>query len=373
MKKILVLYATYGSGHKTVANYIYNYLNNKDYELYIIDLLEYASFTGKTSNFLFDLNIKYRSNHLYSFLYKIFDNKITTIPYKIVFKKMFKLNFLKNKIKEISPDLIISTHFFGTTIKTLLNDKETKLISIITDYTSHELWERDEENTDLFVVANKIIKNSLVEKGINKNKIYDYGIPVSTHFKHIQNNQELKKKFKINNNLKTILFFAGGSLGSNYSYNYLKKLLSKRFECNIIFICGKNTKLKKKCDLHIKNNNYKNVYIYGFTNLVSDLMNISDIVITKPGGISITECLNTKVPMILIPGNGGQENYNLQYVCKNGYGVYSKNYKSLIKNVNKFLLSEKLLRKYNNNLKKYNNNNSLIKLEKLVNNLLKDK
>lgn len=372
MKKILVLYATYGSGHKSVANYLYNYLNKKDYELYIIDILEYVSFIGKISILLFNLNIKYRSNHLYSFLYKVFDNKFTTISYKIVFKLMFKLSSLKNRIKAISPDLIISTHFFGTTIKSILKDK-TKLISIITDYSSHELWERDEKNTNLFIVANKIIKKSLINKGINKNKIYDYGIPVSTYFKHIQNNQELKKKHKIDNNLKTILFFAGGSLGSNYSYNYFKKLVSKEFECNIIFICGKNIKLKKKCDLYIKNNSYKNVQVHGFTNSVSNFMNISDIVITKPGGISITECLNAKVPMILIPGNGGQENYNSKYVCKNGYGVYSKNYKSLIKNVNKLLNNENLLKKYKNNLKKYSNNNSLIKLEKLVNNLLKEK
>ena len=56
-KKILIFYASYGSGHKTVANYIYNSLKEKDYDVSVIDLLDYSNFVGKVSTFLFNLNI----------------------------------------------------------------------------------------------------------------------------------------------------------------------------------------------------------------------------------------------------------------------------------------------------------------------------
>ena len=376
MKKILIFYASYGSGHKTVANYIYNSLKEKDYDVSVIDLLDYSNFVGKVSTFLFNLNIKYKSSLIYSGLYKLFDNKVTTKPYKSVFKKIINTSLLENRIIEFEPNLIISTHFFGTTIKSILDEKgliNSKLISIITDYTSHELWEKDDKDNDYYVVANKMIKNSLVSKGVDKNKIFDYGIPVSNIFKHIDDNRLLKKKFKVNNTLKTILFFGGGSLGSNYTYHYLRRLLECNYECNIIFVCGKNIKLKKKCDEYLKNNYKENVQIYGFTNEVNSLISIADFVITKPGGISVTECLNIGVPLLLIPGNGGQEVYNAKYVIKNGFGTYARNSKSLCKNVNKLLESDRYLEKYKKNIMRYGHNNSLDKLEKLVDKTLRDR
>ena len=372
-KKILIIYATYGSGHKTVANYLYESLKS-EYNVKIMDILDYDNILGKISKNLFELNFKHKGNLIFNTLYKFFNHKVTTLPYKPITKSILKNKKLKEEIVNFNPDIILCTHFFGITMSSQYKDKKlinSKLISIITDYVSHELWEKDINNIDALIVSNNLVKDSLIKKGINKDKIYPYGIPLSFEFSNVLNKDLIKNKYKVNNGKKTILFFAGGSIGSDFSYSYFKRLVKNEFDANIIFVCGKNEKLKIKCENFIELNSYKNVKVLGFSNEVNNLLNISDFVITKPGGISITECLEMRKPMILIPGNGGQEIYNALFVKLSGYGTIAKSPDKLVKEVNLLLSNETLLNKLKSKLKKHEKNNSIKKITKLINTLLK--
>jgi len=120
----------------------------------------------------------------------------------------------------------------------------------------------------------------------------------------------------------------------------------------------------------VKKSEYQNVKVLGFSTEVNNLLAISDVVITKPGGISITECLESKKPMILIPGNGGQEIYNARFVCKNGYGLNSKTPRQFIKNINKLVKRKTLIYSMNKKLEKYNDNKSVEKIYKLSTKLI---
>lgn len=373
-KKILIIYASYGSGHKTVANYLYDYfLSTNKYDIRIIDILDYENIIGKISKKIFEQNFKHKSSFIFTSIYNIFNFKSTTILYKEIAESIVNNKKLKQDIVNFNPDLVITSHFFGITNCTIYKKQKIinpKMISIITDYASHEFWEKDIDYIDSLIVANKIIKKNLIDKGIPKNKIYDYGIPISNKFNKVSNKEKIKKKYRINNNLKTIVFFAGGSIGTNFSYSYLKKLLEQNYECNVIFVCSHNNELRNKCTKLIIKNKYKNVRITGFINRVNDLLSISDIVITKPGGLSVTECLEMKKPMALIPGNGGPEIYNAKYVCFNGYGTYCKTPKMLSYKIGKILKNEKILKDYNKRLNKIVKNNSLNKIYKLSTKLI---
>ena len=375
-KKILFTYASFGAGHKTVANYLYEYFEKqKEYEVKIIDIMDYENLIGLISKKAFEQNFKHSSNStIFSLIYEIFDFKATTIAYKTITKSILKNKKLRDDIVSFDPDLLISTHFFGNIVLGILNKKKltnTKIISIITDYKSHEMWLKDEKNIDAFIVCNDIVKKELINKGIDNDKIYPYGLPISTSFKETISKETIRNKYSINNNKKTILFFAGGSIGASFSYKYLKKLLEKRFDINIIYVCGKNEKLKAKAEKLINNNDYKNVCILGYSNEVNNLLNISDIVITKPGAISITECLEMKKPMLLIPGNGGQENYNARFEFKNGYGINCKSPKKLVKNVNKILKRKSIYIKMKWKLNKNSLNKSVEQIYKLSKKILK--
>ena len=229
-KKVLITYATYGSGHKTVANYIYEYfVKHNEYEVKIIDLMDYENIIGHISKKAFEQNFKHKINSfIFSIIYEFFDFKATTIPYKSATKSIFKNQRLKEDIIKYNPDLLISTHFFGNIVMGMLNKKKqthAKIISVLTDYISHEMWLKDEKSVNAFIVSNDIVKNELIDKNINRNKIYSYGIPISDNFHNLEDPNKIKTKYNVNNNKKNFLFFAGGSIGSSFNIKYLKKLL----------------------------------------------------------------------------------------------------------------------------------------------------
>ena len=374
-KKVLIVYATYGSGHKTLANYIYEYLDkHSDYELKILDLMDYENIIGYISKKAFEQNFKHKTSSLiFSLIYEFMDSKATTMPYKQITKSVFKNKRLKEDIIKFQPDLLVSTHFFGNIIGGILNKKRlinAKIISVISDYVSHEMWLKGEKTIDAFVVSNDIVKRQLSLEGINPKKVYAYGLPLSERFKNLDGITDIKIKYHVNNRKRTFLFFAGGSIGSSFSYDYLKKVLSKQFDINIIFVCGKNEKLNKKVKKLVSKNDYQNVKVLGFSNEVNNLLNIADVVITKPGGLSITECLEMKKPMLLISGNGGQEIYNAKFVCKNGYGIYCRTPRKLARVISNLLFKKNVLNNMKNKLNKYDDNNSVEKIYKLSEKLL---
>ena len=90
--RVLITYATYGSGHKTVANYIYDYIQkHSNYEIKIIDLMDYENIIGLISKKAFEQNFKHRtSSAIFSIIYELFDFKTMTLLYKSVTKSVFK-------------------------------------------------------------------------------------------------------------------------------------------------------------------------------------------------------------------------------------------------------------------------------------------
>lgn len=370
-KKLLITYASFGSGHKTVAEYVYDYFKNNsdEYEIKLIDVMDYGNLIGKINIWFFNLNFKFQNEIASTVGYEISDSKIVTAPYKEITKVLFKSD-LKKDILDFKPDILISSHFFGGIVMGMLNKKynmNTKIITIITDYASHCMWLRNHKREHAFIVSNEIVKNELIKYGIDPNKIYPYGIPLSSEFKKIdKDKKKIKFKYNIKNNYPIFLFFGGGSMGATYTYNYLKQILKLNLKINIIFVSGKNIKLQNKCNKYIKEEKIKNVTVLGFTKDISNLLNIASCVITKPGGLSVTEALEMKTPMILIPGNGGQENYNAKFITKNHFGIRTYTPKHLARQVKKLVDSPKLIFEMHKNLKHYDENNSVEKLFQLV-------
>ena len=370
MKKLLITYASYGSGHKSVAEYVEDYFkeHSRDFEIKVIDVMDYGSIFAKINQKMFNLNFKFNHSLSSTIGYEISDNKVITAPYKEITKAFLKSK-LKDEILEFNPDIMISTHFLGSILMGSINKKygtNTKIITILTDYASHSMWLKNHKREDAFIVSNDIVKEELIEYGIPEHKIYPYGIPLSSKFRHVDDPIKTKEKYKVNNGKLTCLFFGGGSLGSSFSYSYFKQLLKENLDINIIFVSGKNEKLQKKCLELVEENNLSNINILGFTKDVSNLLNIADFVVTKPGGLSITEALEMKTPMILIPGNGGQENYNARFIIKNKFGVRARNPYSFATKTKKLVNNPKIIKEMYKNLKNYEENKSIEKLFKLV-------
>ena len=334
MKKILVIYGTYGSGHKAIANYIKEYYQNQDPSLEIktMDIIDYSKRIGRvTKNVSEKLMLKLPK--IWSLLFRWADHKYTSRFTNKVSLKWFNQDEINDDIIKFKPDLVISTHFYGSCFASDLikkNKINSELITIITDYEAHNIWLDHYNKNEYIVVPSKEEKRCL-SKDIPKKCIKTFGIPIFPKEEQLDEQQDILKKLKLDTNKLTCVCFSGGGGGSTATMPYIKALLKANQDINYIFISGNNQKAFTKISKMVEKYHIKNAKVYGFVNNVPELLTASDFVITKPGGAQSTECLYFKKPMLFIKSSGGQENYNIKYFTKSGYARFFKSPKKLYK------------------------------------------
>lgn len=237
---------------------------------------------------------------------------------------------LKHLIKEKQPDIIISTHPFSSQMVSYLKRKgkvNCTLATIMTDFASHEQWLIGHEYTEFFFVSNDNMEKELCDFGIEKSKIHVTGIPMSDRFFEKFNRNEVCSSFNIDPEKKVILFFGGGEfgLGKETTIQVLQSLINNVPDYQIIAIAGKNEKLKEDFENLVAELQANNrVKILGFTDKVPELMSISSLVVTKPGGLTTTESLASHLPILIINPIPGQEEQNAEFLEKHNAGIWLK-------------------------------------------------
>ena len=370
-KKILVMYARYGSGHKSIAEYVSRYIeDNNNYEVMLFDMTDYANFVGRCGVRLFDFAYKYCKKG-YAIGYKITNYKFMSIGNVSFLKKSYDNKNLRQKISEFNPDIVISTHFYCSNIIGVYNDLgliNAKLITIITDYHTHEWWSRNHTQQTAFIVGNDIVKQELISRGVPAKKIYPFGIPLNNNkLEELDNRENILKRYNLLGNRKIYLFYGGGgTAGSMHYFEYFKTLAKLKINADIIFISGRSNELKKKCENYIKEKNINNIKILGFTTDGLNLMKISDMVITKPGGAIVTECLEMHRSMMLIPGIGGQEKHNAKFIARKKYGIKVNGLWSFKRNIKRLENNPEIIIKMNERLAKLEENKAVKKINDLI-------
>lgn len=374
MKKLLITYASYGSGHKSVALYIKDYFENKGYDVKTIDILNYSlPFLGAFSKIANEF-LMTKIPSLWSLLYFGFDNRLTGTLYQKLSLKLYDNKKLRKDICNFAPDMVIATHFYGSSLiakykrNNILN---TKLVTVVTDYKAHEVWLNEVKNTDAIVVCGPDEKRKLIKYGYKSSQVYTSGIPIMPAYNVNIEKNSLLKKFKLSVTRPTILFFCGGGNGALNNLKYLKILLKNEVYANILVIAGKNKKAKEKAQLIVEKYSSKHVKVFGFVTNITDFYLVSDFVITKPGGAQVTECLYFKKPMILIKSNGGQEIENRMFLTKKGYALASYSSIGFMRSVYKLLENDKVLKRMIRNIEKINQEKSMEKLFVMSEKLLK--
>ena len=169
------------------------------------------------------------------------------------------------------------------------------------------------------------MKQYLISKNIDNSKIFSTGIPISSKFLQQYNKKEILNKYKLEENKKTILFFGGGEfgLGKTKTIQIFEDLVKNFDNIQIIAIAGKNEKMKAQFESIVEKFQKQNsIKILEYTNEVPELMSISDLVVSKPGGLTTSESLASNLPMIIINPIPGQEEENAEFLEKNGTGIW---------------------------------------------------
>ena len=364
MKKILIFYASYGGGHLSAANSIKDYLSS-NYENIDVELIDCMKYINKpiekiTTTAYNEMAKKapWAWGKIYSDSQKGPLAHITTRSNQVFAIKLLRL------LREKKPDLIISTHPFGSQMCSYLKRKgkiTSKIATILTDFAPHDQWLVGSDYTDYFFVAHNKMKEYLISKNIPENKIFATGIPISNKFLETFDTSKILNSLSLKENLKIVLFFAGGKfgLGKSRTLEIFNTLVNDFNNIQVIAISGKNKKMYEEFNQIVKIANKTNfIKIFEFVNNVPELMAVSDVVITKPGGLTTTESLVSGLPIIIINPIPGQEEENAQFLEHSNVGIWLKKQMNITKTISNFLSDNKKLKQMKENTKKISNRNS---------------
>lgn len=293
-------------GHIAAANSIKKYIddNYEDADVEAIDCIEYISKYANIISTKAYVEMTKNTPRLWKKLYSG-SNKGTLAVISDASNRIMALK-LVGLIKEKKPDLIISTHPFSSHMCAILKKKKKiscELATVMTDYHIHNQWLSLPKYVDYFFVANEQMKSDLIDLKIPSSKIFVTGIPVSPRFLKKYNREEIFDELWLDKNKFTVLFFGGGEfgLGKNSIVRFLEIGLRMFKDIQVIAISGKNKKMNLAFkELVEKTNSENRVKVLEFTDKVPEFMSISDVVVTKAGGLTITESLVSGLPIIIV-------------------------------------------------------------------------
>ena len=372
MKKILIFYAAYGGGHLSAAKSIKECIET-NYKTCLVELIDCMKYVNKTIDLI--------TTHAYEGMAKVAPwawgkvySKSEKGPIAHISNNSNKLLALKlNKLLiEKSPDLIICTHPFASQMCAYLKRKgklDAKIATVITDYAPHNQYLVGHEFVNYYFVAHPRMKQEIAEQGVDENKIYATGIPLSNKFLKHYNKTQILDSLELSKDKRTILFFGGGEfgLGKNRTYDMFEAFLKIESDFQVIAIAGKNEKMKKVFDDLVEQyGKQDSVKVLAYTNRVPELMRVSDLVVTKPGGLTTTESLASGVPLILINPIPGQEEENAEFFVNNNVAIWIKKHDNIDEVLNYLLSHPQIIRKMKINAKLLAKKNSTKDICKIV-------
>ncbi|MBR6012224.1 MAG: glycosyltransferase [Selenomonadaceae bacterium] len=355
--KILILSASIGSGHTKAAESIEKVLNH---EVLTVDFMskEISTLNWLTKKiYLAALKL---IPDLYDRIYNFAGVKQSGIFVRLLTSAAMYFPFTKI-IKKFRPDVVICTHPFPEAAASLwkfLHAKSAEnflLVAVLTDYSLHEIWIYSE--VDIYFTATEKMKSELAENCRQNQEIHAVGIPIGQEFLTAddENFQTARDSHEF-----TILMMGGG-LGLGSIEETLMELENISAPLKILVVAGQNEKLLSR----LKNFQSKhNLEILGYVENICGLMKKSDLLITKPGALTMTEAFAAGLPMILHAPIPGPETKNAEYAVKNGAAISAD--KKISEIVEKFLENPSRLSEMSLNAKNLSKVNAAADIAKII-------
>ena len=359
--KILVLSCGTG-GHNSAAKAIVDELNRHNATA---DFIEYLDIINpRIRNLVNNLYIKSTTGNgrIFKRVYKLgtlYDNTNFKSPVYVL--NSFAKKKLYEYIKSNNYDYIATTHLFAAQALTCIKKEHSDIhfIEICTDYTYIPFWR--ETNPDFIIVPHKDLVQNFEEKGVNRDKIVPIGIPVYKDFSMDLEKEKCYNELKLDKTKKYTLIMTG-SMGFGNTIQIVDEL-SKRVNATNIVICGSNKKLqgelKSKYPLD-------KVIPIGFTNKISKYMRISNVLLTKPGGLTTNEAGTINIPIIHTMPIPGCENYNAEFFEKRGMSKKCNTIEEICEETQRLMNDDDLRNQMIENQKKYIDKETCTKICNLI-------
>ncbi|MEI7999260.1 MAG: glycosyltransferase, partial [Candidatus Omnitrophota bacterium] len=205
-------------------------------------------------------------------------------------------------------DCIITTHFMSAEVGAYLKRKgliNAKIICTVTDYDVHRVWIN--KGIDLYTAACDFTKEKIISLKVPADKVFVTGIPTDEKFSSVVDRTAARQQLKVDTKAFTVLL-ATGSFGTGP----IAELMDMLSGYQLLVVCGSNHLLYER----LKSRNNERVHVFGLVNNMYELMSAADVLVSKPGGLSISEALVKKLPMIFFNAIPGQETGNIKVLVK---------------------------------------------------------
>jgi processive 1,2-diacylglycerol beta-glucosyltransferase len=243
-------------------------------------------------------------------------------------------------LNDFKPDAILCSHYLPLEILAHLKEKKRGTnpftVCIVTDFEVHSFWM--EPSVDLYCVAADETRGSLVARGTRAGQIAVTGIPVAAKFSVPINPLDVRRQYGLRDDLPTVLVLSGG-FGMGPVEEILAELDKAETNFQMLVVAGKNQELRN--ELAVKE--YKHpARILGFARNMHELMAVSDLIVTKPGGLTSSEALAVGRPLLIVNPIPGQETANSDFLLERGAAVKVNRAEDLSFRIKQLLGSRKL-------------------------------
>lgn len=230
------------------------------------------------------------------------------------------------RVRDLQPDLILATHFFAGDVLAAARRAgwlTGRLVIVMTDLFPHRLWLAPE--ADDVVVGAALTRDLCRARGIPDDRMHVLGIPVGARFAEAEDRPALVARFHLDPRRRTILI-AGGGIGVGPIGEIVRRLAALEAEqpgrLQLLVVCGNNHRLAR--ELRQSAAWAMPVHVFGFVDTMPELMQVSDVLVTKAGGLTMMEALTVGLPMVFCGTIPGQERFNADYAIRHGAAVDAK-------------------------------------------------
>jgi processive 1,2-diacylglycerol beta-glucosyltransferase len=323
-KQILILSASAGAGHVRAAQALCETAEREfpGLKLTHIDVLDLVPPTFRKLYFDGYLKLIEKAPLLWAYLYQHTDKPARESKISSIRKQIERLNTRKlyAEIEKLAPDAIVCTHFLAPELLSRRIRKGHRLPPVfvqVTDFDVHALWIHPHMRG--YFVANEEIAWRTAQRGIDTNAIHVTGIPISPQFLQMLDRFTCAREVGLDPQITTLLVMAGGAgVGDVEALVERIAAIDRKFQ--IVALAGKNEKMLAKLKVLAQRFPAK-IFPMGFTRTIERLMKSADIAVTKPGGLTTSECLAMALPMIIVAPIPGQEERNADYLLECGVAL----------------------------------------------------
>ena len=320
-KRIILMYISEVSGHRSATLAIEKAIKqlHADTEILNINAFNYTNpISEKVINRIYMEVIK-RTPKIWDYLY---DNPSVVKGLENIKQHVHKSNSpkLKKLFDSFKPDLVVCTQAFPCGM--VADYKKTygvdlPLVAVLTDYIPHSYWVYDE--VDYYITPSDDVSLRLEKKGVQVSKIKPYGIPFDHKFNQRLNKEEIFHKLKLNPQ-KPVVLIMGGGQGLGPVKTIVKSLEKCGQNITELIVAGTNKKLFRTLKRRIKK--YKqNIHLFSFIQNIHELMYVSRVIISKPGGVTVAEALSLGLPMVIVKPIPGQEINNTNFLTQKNAAI----------------------------------------------------